>query len=172
MLDPKLLRTDIESVAEQLLRRGYELDKEFFSTLEQQRKSLQVETQELQNIRNQRSKEIGAAKSRGEDIDPLKQAMDDVAKNLKEKEQRLQQIQSELHQWLLGIPNIPDDSVPIGKSEEDNVFVRSWGEPAEFDFEVRWQTDEHLNKNPYGPGAFGGPGDRSAARAGAALLRP
>lgn len=135
MLDPKLLRADIKSIAEQLQRRGFTLDQEYFSSLEQQRKALQVETQELQNVRNQRSKEIGAAKSRGEDIAPLKQAMDELAKDLKNKEQRLQQIQTDLQNWLQGIPNIPDSTVPQGNDEEDNVFVRSWGEPPKFKFE-------------------------------------
>lgn len=148
MLDPKILRTDIDSVAEQLLRRGFNLDQDYFLNLEKQRKSLQVDTQELQNIRNQRSKEIGAAKARGEDIAPLKQTMDDVARDLKEKEQRLQQIQSDLQNWLQGIPNVPDASVPAGASEEDNVFVRSWGEPPEFSFEPRDHVSlgEHLQQ--------------------------
>ena len=137
MLDPKLLRTDIDHVAKQLMRRGFALDRDYFSNLEQQRKALQVETQELQNVRNQRSKEIGAAKSRGEDITPLKRTMDDLGADLKEKEQRLQQIQSDLQSWLQEIPNIPDTTVPQGETEEDNVFVRSWGEPPEFSFEPR-----------------------------------
>ena len=137
MLDPKILRTKINSVDEQLQRRGFTLDQEYFSTLELQRKTLQVETQELQNVRNERSKEIGAAKSRGEDITSLKRAMDDLAKDLKDKEQRLQHIQSDLKNWLQGIPNIPDETVPPGNDEEDNVFVRSWGEPPEFKFEPR-----------------------------------
>ena len=137
MLDPKLLRADINNVAEQLSRRGFELDQDYFTKLEDQRKSLQVETQELQNIRNQRSKEIGGAKSRGEDIAPLKQAMDEIAKTLKEKERQLQQVQTDLQSWLLEVPNIPDASVPMGNDEDDNVFVRSWGEPPEFEFEPR-----------------------------------
>ena len=137
MLDPKILRTNIKSVAEQLQRRGFTLDQEYFSNLELQRKTLQVETQELQNVRNERSKEIGAAKSRGEDITSLKRAMDALAKDLKDKEQRLQHIQSDLKNWLQGIPNIPDETVPPGNDEEDNVFVRSWGEPPKFKFEPR-----------------------------------
>ena len=137
MLDPKTLRTDIDNIAEQLQRRGFEVDKDYFLNLESQRKDLQVKTQELQNVRNQRSKEIGAAKAQGKDISPIKQEMDELAKNLKDKEQKLQQIQDELQDWLLGIPNIPDASVPIGNDEDDNVFVRSWGEPPEFNFEPR-----------------------------------
>ena len=137
MLDPKLLRTDIDDIAQQLKRKGFELDKEYFSNLEDQRKTLQVETQNLQSVRNQRSKEIGDAKSRGEDIAPLKKEMDQLATDVKQKEQQLQRLQTDLQQWLLGIPNIPDASVPAGNSEDDNVFVRSWGEPPEFEFEPR-----------------------------------
>ena len=137
MLDPKLLRTDFDDIAQQLQRRGFELDKDYFFSLEDRRKSLQIETQELQKVRNQRSKEIGAVKSRGEDIGPLKNEMDLLAKDVKQKEQELQQLQTDLQQWLLGIPNIPDASVPEGNSEDDNVFVRSWGEPPEFGFEPR-----------------------------------
>ena len=109
---------------------------------------MQVDTQELQNIRNQRSKEIGAAKGRGEDIAPLKAQMDDLAKDLKEKEQLLQSLQMELSAWLMGIPNIPDESVPEGKSEEDNKVESTWGEPPVFDFEVKDHVDlgEGLNQ--------------------------
>ena len=148
MLDPKILRSDIEQVATRLKKKGFELDQEYFKTLEERRKSLQVDTQELQNIRNQRSKEIGAAKGRGEDIAPLKAQMDDLAKDLKEKEQLLQSLQMELSAWLMGIPNIPDESVPEGKSEEDNKVESTWGEPPVFDFEVKDHVDlgEGLNQ--------------------------
>ncbi len=141
MLDPKLLRSDIELVAAKLKKKGFDLDKTYFTTLEERRKSLQVETQELQNVRNQRSKEIGAAKGRGEDIAPLKAQMDDLAKDLKEKEQSLQTLQTELSAWLMGIPNIPDESVPEGKSEDDNKVESTWGEPPEFDFDVKDHVD-------------------------------
>ena len=148
MLDPKILRSDIEQVATKLKKKGFELDQEYFKTLEERRKSLQVDTQELQNIRNQRSKEIGAAKGRGEDIAPLKAQMDDLAKDLKEKEQLLQSLQMELSAWLMGIPNIPDESVPEGKSEEDNKVESTWGEPPVFDFEGKDHVDlgEGLNQ--------------------------
>lgn len=141
MLDPKLLRSDIELVAAKLKKKGFDLDKTYFTTLEERRKSLQVETQELQNVRNQRSKEIGAAKGRGEDIAPLKAQMDDLAKDLKEKEQSLQTLQTELSAWLMGIPNIPDESVPEGKSEDDNKVESTWGKPPVFDFDVKDHVD-------------------------------
>ena len=141
MLDTKLLRADLAAVVEQQARRGFELDGEFFLNIEQQRKTLQVETQELQQIRNQRSKEIGIAKGRGDDIAPLKEEMDGLSKSLKEKEQRLHAIQAELNDWLMRIPNIPHESVPKGDTEDDNVVERNWGEPATFDFEVKDHVD-------------------------------
>ena len=137
MLDPKLLRSDLEQTAQHLRRKGYELDTSLFESLEDKRKHLQVETQELQSVRNQRSKEIGAAKGRGEDIAPLKAEMDELATTLKQKEQDLQALQSQLQQWLMGIPNVPHESVPEGKSEEDNRIEMTWGEPTQFDFTVK-----------------------------------
>ena len=137
MLDPKLLRSDIENVSSHLKRKKFELDVAFFESLEEKRKHLQVETQELQSVRNQRSKEIGAAKGRGEDIAPLKAEMDKLAKTLKQKEQDLQGLQSQLQEWLMGIPNVPHESVPEGKTEEDNRIEKTWGEPTRFDFEVK-----------------------------------
>ena len=141
MLDTKLLRADLAAVVEQQARRGFELDSEFFLNIEQQRKTLQVETQELQQIRNQRSKEIGIAKGRGDDIAPLKEEMDGLSKSLKEKEQRLHAVQAELNDWLMRIPNIPNESVPKGNTEDDNVVERIWGEPVTFDFEVKDHVD-------------------------------
>ena len=141
MLDPKLLRADIEAVASQLKRKAYDLDISRFSQLEEKRKSLQVETQELQSVRNQRSKEIGAAKGRGEDIGPIKSEMDQLSKNLKEKEQQLQSLQDELQSWMAEIPNLPDDSVPAGADEQDNEVVRLWGEPTQLDFEPKDHMD-------------------------------
>ncbi|MEM7018278.1 MAG: serine--tRNA ligase [Pseudomonadota bacterium] len=148
MLDPKLLRTDIDAVAEKLKRKAYELNVSRFISLEDTRKSLQVETQELQSVRNQRSKEIGAAKSRGEDIEPIKAEMDELSKNLKEKEQQLQSLQNELQAWMAEIPNLPDDSVPTGEDEADNQVIRTWGEPTQFDFEPKDHVDigEGLNQ--------------------------
>ena len=135
MLDPKLLRTQLEQVAARLKKRGFQLEQGFFSEIEDQRKRLQVETQELQSIRNQRSREIGAAKGRGEDIQPLKAQMDTLAGALKEKQQQLQSLQSTLRGRLMEIPNIPDESVPEGNSEQDNKVERVWGEPTPLVFE-------------------------------------
>ena len=141
MLDSKLLRSDIETVARKLKRKAYELDTARFNALEETRKSLQVETQELQSVRNQRSKEIGAAKGRGEDIEPIKAEMDQLSRNLKEKEHQLHALQEELHAWMAEIPNIPDDSVPAGEDENDNEVVRTWGEPEKLDFEPKDHVD-------------------------------
>lgn len=141
MLDPKLLRSNISAVAEKLSCRGFVLDSNLFIAWEEQRKSLQVDTQELQNIRNQRSKEIGMAKGRGEDIEPLKKAVDEVTSSLKEKEQKLAEIQEQLHNWIMHVPNIPHESVPPGKTEEDNIVERTWGDIPAFDFEIKDHVD-------------------------------
>ena len=147
MLDPKLLRNELETTAERLAIKGYTLDQILFNQLEEQRKTLQVETQELQQERNQKSKEIGIAKGLGEDIEPFKKAVDQLGSDLKEKEQALQLVQTQLNDILLGIPNLPDESVPVGKDESDNEEVRRWGEPKSFDFEVKDHVElgENLN---------------------------
>ena len=147
MLDPKLLRNELETTAERLAIKGYTLDQVLFNQLEEQRKTLQVETQELQQERNQKSKEIGIAKGLGEDIEPFKKAVDQLGRDLKEKEQALQLIQTQLNDILLGIPNLPDESVPVGKDESNNEEVRRWGEPKSFDFEVKDHVElgENLN---------------------------
>lgn len=135
MLDPRLLRNDIEAVAQQLARRGFDLDTAAISALEAERKEIQVKTQELQSERNSRSKAIGKAKANGEDIQPLLDAVADLGDKLKQAETRLAAIQDELSAILMGVPNTPDDSVPDGKDEEDNVEIRRWGEPRQMDFE-------------------------------------
>lgn len=137
MLDPKLLRTDIKKVAQQLARKNYELDISAFEELDNKRKALQVETQNLQNERNTQSKSIGKAKAQGEDIQPLLKQVAELGDSLKQAEQDLDGLQEQLNDIMLGIPNIPDDAVPQGDSEEDNEVVDSWGEPKEFDFEPR-----------------------------------
>jgi len=135
MLDPRLFRSDIEQTAQQLARRGFVLDCAAISRLESERKSLQVQTQELQNERNSRSKAIGQAKAKGEDIQPLLDAVADLGDKLKQAEGRLSELQEELNGILMGVPNVPHESVPDGKNEEDNVEIRRWGEPRKFDFE-------------------------------------
>lgn len=135
MLDPKRFRNELETTIAGLARRGFAFDREGYLALEEQRKSLQVQTQELQNERNTRSKQIGQAKAKGEDIAPLLQEVSDLGDRLKEAEGELATVQSQLDDLLLGIPNIPKASVPVGKSEDENVEVRCWGEKPGFDFE-------------------------------------
>ncbi|RMG31839.1 MAG: serine--tRNA ligase [Gammaproteobacteria bacterium] len=137
MLDPRLLRTRIDEVAERLARRGHELDKAAFEALEQERKALQVEVERLQAERNRRSKEIGRAKARGEDIEPLKAEVAGLGERLEDARRRLERVQQRLQSWLLRIPNLPDPTVPVGEGEADNVELRRWGTPPAFDFEPR-----------------------------------
>ena len=141
MLDPKLLRSDLDNVVEKLRVKNYELDVSSFSQLEERRKSLQVDTQNLQSERNSRSKAIGAAKAKGEDIKPLLDEVTQLGDQLKAAETELNELQDRLDDLLLGIPNMPDDSVPAGNSEEDNEEVLRWGEPPAFDFEPRDHID-------------------------------
>ncbi len=146
MLDPKLLRSDLESVAAKLKRRGFVVDAAAFSALEEKRKSLQVETQNLQNMRNTRSKGIGKAKAQGEDIQPLLDEVAVLGDRLKASEEQLKALQAEIEDLTLGIPNMPHDSVPDGNSEEDNVEIRRWGVIPGFDFEPREHFDVAAGK--------------------------
>jgi seryl-tRNA synthetase len=137
MIDPKLLRQDTEAVAANLARRGFEFDTGTYLALEERRKSLQVETEELRNERNTSSKNIGKAKAQGEDIAPLLEAVKDLGDKLENNEAELQTILGELRSIELGLPNLMADDVPDGKSEEDNAEVRRWGEPTELGFEAK-----------------------------------
>ena len=137
MLDQKLLRTNINEVAEKLKRRGFDLDVKKYESLEGERKLLQMKAEELQATRNTRSKEIGKAKSQGKDIAPLLAEVGSLGDQLKEAEQALKKLQEEFNEFLLYIPNMPDDSVPEGKSEEANVEIRKHLKPKEFDFEPK-----------------------------------
>ena len=141
MLDPKLLRSDLQGAAQQLARRGFTLDTGKLQALEAQRKSIQTQTQDLQAERNSRSRGIGKAKAAGEDIAPLLKAVEGLGQQLSEKEQELTALQDELNAILMGIPNIPHASVPEGKGEEDNPELRKWGEPARFNFEPKDHVD-------------------------------
>lgn len=141
MLDPKLLRSDPDSVAASLARRGYALDVDQVRTLEARRRELQTRTEELQNERNTRSKEIGQAKSRGEDIEPLLARVGNLGDELDSASRELAQVQAEFEAIATAIPNLPHDSVPSGQDEEDNVELHRWGTPREFDFTVRDHTD-------------------------------
>jgi seryl-tRNA synthetase len=141
MLDPKLLRSDIKQVAAQLARRGYTLDTGTLQSLDERRRDIQVATQQLQAERNSRSKGIGKAKAAGEDIAPLLQEVEGLGDQLKAKEEELVTLQAELHTMLMGIPNLPHDSVPDGSGEDDNREIRRWGDLPEFDFEPRDHVD-------------------------------
>lgn len=141
MLDPKLLRTDIAAVAQNLSRRGFTLDVARFETLEAQRRELQVSTQELQNARNTASKAIGKAKAQGEDIQPLLDNVASLGDELKAAETALSDLQQQLNDFLSGVPNLLDASVPHGRDEADNIEVRRWGTPPAFEFDVRDHVD-------------------------------
>jgi len=141
MLDPKLLRTDFDQIAKHLVRRGLKLDKKRFSELEEQRKHLQVETEDLQGQRNKNSKLIGQAKSKGEDASDILAAMEQINADLKANEAKLEVVLNEQQAWMLELPNLPDESVPAGNSEEDNQEVRKWGDIPSFDFEVKDHVD-------------------------------
>jgi seryl-tRNA synthetase len=141
MLDPRLLRNDLDKTTRLLARRGYTLDTSQFLALEEKRKALQVRTQELQAERNTRSKSIGRAKAAGEDIAPLLKEVEGLGDQLKAADEQLGTIRDELNDILMGIPNIPHDSVPDGRDEEDNTEMRRWGEPRTFDFDVKDHVD-------------------------------
>ncbi len=141
MLDVKLLRQNIDEVARLLLVKGFTLDVEQFQSLEAQRKTLQDKTQQLQAHRNAVSKSIGQAKARGEDIKPLLAKVDDVGEQLKTNELALNEIMTALNHFLLQIPNVPAAMVPPGKDDTDNVEIRRWGTPREFDFKVKDHVD-------------------------------
>ena len=141
MLDPRLVRREPEAVAAKLSKRGFQLDLEKLAALEEQRKEVQVLTEALQAERNTRSKSIGKAKAAGEDIAPLLAEVSDLGDKLTAAKADLDVVQHSLEALLSEIPNIPDDEVPEGKTEEDNVEIRRWGEPKQFDFEVKDHVD-------------------------------
>ncbi len=141
MLDPNLLRNELDTTAEKLARRGFKLDVETLRKQEDRRKVLQVETERLQAERNSRSKSIGDAKARGEDIEPLRLEVNQLGDRLDSAKAELEQLQSEIRDLALNIPNIPHDSVPSGKDENDNLEISRWGEPRTFDFPVRDHVD-------------------------------
>lgn len=137
MLDSRLVRTQPQEIAQQLATRGFELDVAALEQLETQRKEVQMRTEQLQSERNSSAKSIGQAKARGEDIAPLLAAVEQLGGELDTAKQQLAEIQAGLDDILLGVPNIPHESVPVGADEGGNVEVRRWGEPADFDFEVK-----------------------------------
>lgn len=137
MIDPRLLRQAAQDVAANLARRGFIFDTDAYLALEERRKALQVETEELRNARNTSSKNIGKAKAQGEDIAPLLAAVKELGDKLDENEADLQALQAELREIELGLPNLLQDDVPDGSNEADNKEVRRWGEPVALDFEPR-----------------------------------
>jgi seryl-tRNA synthetase len=141
MLDINLLRNDIAAVAAALAKRGATLDAARFNTLEAQRRDIQVRTQELQARRNATSKQIGIAKSKGEDAAPLLAEVAGLGDQVKALESDLDRVQNEVRDFLLNLPNLTSPTTPEGKSADDNVEVRRWGTPPEFRFEPKDHTD-------------------------------
>jgi len=141
MLDPQLLRTDLDGVVAALRKRGMTLDTAPLKALEDQRKKTQVETQELQHQRNSKSREIGKLKGQGKDTQGLMAEVASLGERLQESERELDLVQARLSEILHGIPNIPHGSVPEGAGEENNVEVRRWGEPREFGFTPKDHVD-------------------------------
>ena len=155
MLDPQLLRNDPDAVKEAMLRHGADLDVAILKGLEVRRKEVQVKTQTLQNERNTRSKSIGMAKAKGEDIQPLLDSVSQLGDDLKAAEAELNEIQAELKGIQLSLPNILADDVPTGKDEEQNIELRTWGTIPSFDFSAKDHVDlgESLNGIDFEAGA-------------------
>lgn len=141
MLDPKVLRSDLEWVAQRLARRGFTLDTARFEALESRRREIQTETERLQGERNIRSKAVGKAKASGEDIQPLLDEVSDLGERLSAAKQRLADVQSEWEALVAGLPNVPHESVPEGLKEADNVELHRWGTPQTFEFTVKDHVD-------------------------------
>jgi seryl-tRNA synthetase len=137
MLDLKILRNELDQTAASLALKNYQLDTALFERLENQRKTLQISTENLQSERNTKSKSIGKAKASGQDIQPLLAEVSELGDRLKQAEQSLETLQQEIDDLLLGIPNLPHESVPAGSSEADNQLISSWGEAGVYDFVVK-----------------------------------
>ena len=141
MLESKLLRGNIDFVVEQLKRRNFSFDVAEFNKLEDQRKVIQVQTQDLQNLRNTKSKAIGQAKASGENIKPLLEEVSDLGEKLDNAKSALNDLQLKIDEIVMAIPNIPHPSVPEGQSEDENIELSKWGEPKKFDFEPKDHVD-------------------------------
>ena len=148
MLDPQLVRNKLDTIVEESLRRGVSIDKNKIKKIEDNRKKIQVETEELQSERNNISKKIGELKSKGEQTENLLEKVTIIKKQLEENEEKLNSIQKELNDLLIAIPNIPHKSVPNGNSDTDNKLIREWGEKPKFDFKIKDHVDlgESLNQ--------------------------
>ena len=137
MLDAKYFREELQQTAERLKTRGFELNIDEIQALEEQRKSIQVKTEQLQAERNSRSKAIGKAKQAGEDIQPLLDAVSDLGSQLDAAKEELREVQDKLSALIMGVPNLPAEGVPEGKDESENQEISVWGEPPQFDFEPK-----------------------------------
>lgn len=147
MLDPKLIRNNFTEIAEKIKTRGVVLNTEKILRLEEQRKTLQTKTQDLQNERNSKSKAIGQAKASGQNVEDMMAQVKTLGEQLKETEDKLNVVQTELNDILARIPNLPHASVPLGKSEEDNQVIRTWGEPKKFSFTPKDHVDLGMRNN-------------------------
>lgn len=141
MLDPKFLRGNLEELKAKLATRGYDLDVAFWQEVENQRKSIQIKTEALQAKKNEGAKKVGELKRNGEDASELMSQMQAVSEAMKAAENELKELQNTITTAALQIPNLPDDSVPVGGDETDNIEVRRWGVPREFDFVIKDHTD-------------------------------
>ncbi len=141
MIDPKKLRNSAKDVADNLARRGHQFDVDSYLALEEQRKTLQVDTETLRNERNKSAKNIGKAKSSGEDVGPMLAAVKDLGDRLDASEGKLREVQEAVQSIELGLPNLLHDDVPTGRDETDNEEVRRWGNVPDFDFEPRDHVD-------------------------------
>ncbi|WP_069469830.1 serine--tRNA ligase [Candidatus Marithrix sp. Canyon 246] len=141
MLDPQLLRNNLTEVAQKLAQRGFVIDQTRLAELEEDRKQCQIETEKLQSERKNHSKAIGKAKAAGKDVSELFKNVSQLGELLKSRATELEQIQNELNTILMGIPNIPDETVPIGASENDNIEIRRWGNVKQFEFAVKDHVD-------------------------------
>lgn len=137
MLDPKLIRNELGVVAKRLKVKNFELNVEQLKEWEGARKDLQLDTEKLQNERNSKSKLIGEAKSQGKDVSAILTDMEDLKSSLDKKKNELGEIQSKLHEYLLNVPNIPDEEVPPGKDESDNQVINTWGSLPKYNFDVK-----------------------------------
>lgn len=141
MIEIKFLRQDIHSTAKLLKSKGFDLDVPMFEDLESERKALQTETESLQAERNAVSKQVGIAKSKGEDVSVIIDSMSALGSKLDEKKSLLEELNKKMHSFLSVIPNIPDASTPVGLNENDNKELRVWGAVRDFDFDVQNHID-------------------------------
>ena len=141
MLDPQLIRNDLNAVAKALDKRGVSIDTNKIQKIEAKRKAIQIKTEKLQADRNLISKEIGEIKAKGEDTENLLEKVTSIKSQLEKNEEELTAIQQELNELIIVIPNIPHESVPDGNSDEDNQLIREWGEKPNFDFKINDHVD-------------------------------